>query len=347
MNDQLEQDLATAFGEHAGGVVDTGVLAVSATRRGRRLRARTYAVRCAAAVAVVAVVTAGALSVHRSPVVPLPGGSASAPASPDRDWIQYPPPDGWSVPPLPAAGVPADPSKVGTDPSLLHFTVDEWAVDSPYTTWRSTAGLETISFRRGDAAYQVFLAKAADTLDFELSKQGDGNIHHERWQPAPGLWAEVFSRNALDAAADAGQIKSRLRLDTTVRCTTPIQLSNLPAGAGLLGCEVTLAGGDLPGRLLNSTVWVGENNSDQAQIMVTRRNPSPSPGTLTLGGRPARVFTDDQFRPSVEFPDANGLRIHLAGTGTYGSPTLIVIAEGLRIASSALDPTTWPVRLVI
>ncbi len=84
MNDQLEHDLATAFGEHAGGAVDTDVLADAATRRGRRLRARTYAVRCAAAAAVVAVAAAAAVSVDRPLAAPRPGGPATASGSAAR-----------------------------------------------------------------------------------------------------------------------------------------------------------------------------------------------------------------------------------------------------------------------
>ena len=347
MNDQLEHDLATAFGEHAGGAVDTDVLAGAATRRGRRLRARTNAVRGAAAAVVVAVVTAGAVSVHRSPGLPQSGPAtapASAPTS-DLDWTLHPPPGGWAVPRPPVVAAPADPSKVGTDPSLLHFTVDEWTVDATYTSWRSTAGIETIAFKRDAAVYQVSLTKTTASLDDMLERQPMKiGTTFERWQPTPDLWAQVYTEDA--GSADFEQIKSRVRLDTTLRCAAPIQLSNLPAGARLLGCETTLTGKDLPGRLLFSTLWVGENTVDQAEILVTHRHPAPSPGTLSIGGRSARVYTDDRFRPSVEFPDVNGARIALAGTGTYKAPTLLQIAEGLQVAPDALNQTTWSARLV-
>lgn len=346
MNDQLEHDLAAAFGEHAGGAVDTDVLADAATRRGRRLRAKTYAVRCAATAAVVAVVAAGAVSAYRSPAAPPLGGQATTPASPDQDWTLHPPPGGWAVPPPVVVDAPADPSKVGTDPSLLHFTVDGWTVDATYTSWRSTAGIETISFQRDAAVSRVSLAKSTALLDEVLTQQPLEGASFYRWQPAPGLWGQVLSRGSTDAEAYAEQIRSRVRLDTTLRCTAPIQLRNLPAGARLLGCETTLAGADLPGRLLHSTLWVGENTVDQAEIMVMRRYPSPSAGTLMINGRPARVFTDDRFRPSVEFADVNGLRIVLAGTGTYRSPTLITIAEGIGIATNGVDPAAWPDRVV-
>ena len=341
MNDQLEQDLAAAFGEHAGGAVDTDVLAVAATRRGRRLRARTYAVRCAAAAVTVAVVTAGA-AVYRSPAPPA-APSASASASPaDLDWTLYPPPGGWSVPLPVVAGGAADPSKVGTDPSLLHFTVDEFTVDAPYTTWRSAAGIETISFKRNGADYRVSLTKDAALLDDDLLERGPGESIHERWQAAPGVWAQVYSRGV--SADDIARVRARVRLDTTLRCTTPIQLSALPAGARLLGCETTLAGVDLPGRLLFSMLWVGENTVDRAEIVMMGHHPSPSPGTLMISGRPARVFTDDRFRPSVEFPDFNGLRIVIAGTGTYRTATLVQLAEAVRVGQDPANPATWADR---
>ncbi len=246
------------------------------------------------------------------------------------------------MPPPVTAGGAADPSKVGTDPSLLHFTVDWFAVDSPYTTWRSTAGIETISFRRDGAGYRVSLTKDAALLDEDLLERGPGEPVHERWQPAPGVWAQVYSRGV--PADDVARVRARVRLDTTLRCTTPIQLSTLPAGARLLGCETTLAGVDLPGRLLFSRLWVGENTVDRAEIVMRGSDPSPSPGTLMISGRPARVFTDDRFRPSVEFPDCNGLTVTLSGTGTYQVPVLTLLAEAVRVGQHPADPATWADR---
>ncbi|GAA1505474.1 hypothetical protein GCM10009827_018820 [Dactylosporangium maewongense] len=366
MSTQLEQDLAATFGAHDGDVVDTSALADAAARRGRRLRARAYAVRGAALVAVVA--AAGAVTVSRSPGVPGPAAQASQSAG--ADWIRYPPPGGWSVPGLPAVAVPADPSRIGTDPALLHFTVDEWSVVSPYATWRSTGGVETIEFARDGATYKVSLAKTTALLDRLLEDEnrdpaghlptatdrGDGlfvftsgpmqRFYYQRWQPVPGVWAQLFAEDA--ATADAARIKARVRLDVTLRCAAPVQLTALPAGAGLLGCETTLAGNDLPGRLLFATLWAGENTVDRAEISMMRVGLSATSAapTLTIGGHPAAVFTDDRFRPSVEFPDVNGLRIHIAGTGTYTSPALLTIAEGIRVARAPFDPSTWADRLV-
>ena len=246
------------------------------------------------------------------------------------------------MPPRGGAGGPADLSKVGTDPSLLHFTVDGSTDGATYTTWRSTAGIETISFERGAAVYRVSLAKTTALLDEVLFEPDLGDFRYERWEVAAGVWAQVYGHGAQES--EVAQVKSGLRVDTTLRCTTPVRLSALPAGARLLGCETTLAGADLPGRLLFSKLRVGENTVDRAEILATRRVPSASPGTLMISGRPARVFTDDRFRPSVEFPDFNGLTITLAGTGTYKVPTLMQLAEAVRVGQDPGNPATWADR---
>lgn len=364
MTSQLEQDLMTAFGEHTGGAVDTDALAAAATSRGRRLRATTYAVRGAAAavaVAVVAAGVAGATGADRTGI----GQQAQPSQSASPGWTADPPPGGWAVPRPPVLDVPADPSKVGTDPALLHFTVDEWSERTPFTTWRSVDGVETITFARDPALYTVSMAKSAALLDDALQRENrdpsghlpateetaDGvqvfttgpmrGFFYQRWQPAPGVWAQTFGQRG--SPADAEQIKARVRLDVTLRCTAPIQLTGVPSGAALLGCETTLAGRDLPGRLMFATLWVGENSVDRAEIFVRQRGPgsaSPSPA-MTIAGRPARVFTDDRFRPSVEFPDVNGVTINIAGTGSYGPPAVLTVAEHVTVGATPLDPGTW------
>ncbi|MFF5233851.1 hypothetical protein [Dactylosporangium sp. NPDC000521] len=171
-------------------------------------------------------------------------------------------------------------------------------------------------------------------------------FYYQRWQPVPGVWTQLFAEDA--ATEDAARIRARVRLDTTLRCTAPVQLTALPAGAGLLDCETTLAGRDLPGRLLSATLWAGENTVDRAEISMMRAGLSGTSAapTLTIAGHPAAVFTDNRFRPSVEFPDADGLRVHVAGTGTYTSPTILTIAEGIRVSRTPVDPSTWADRLV-
>lgn len=369
MTTQLEQDLADVFGSRAGDAVDTDTLAAAATARGRRLRARAVTVRGTVTVVAVAAV---ALVLVRLPSGGEPAApSSSSPSSPWSDWTQHRPPGGWAVPSLPRADVPADPSKIGTDPSLLHFTVDEWSVNSSYTTWQSTAGIETIAFARDSVSYTVSLARTVEPLDLALAQENmdlsghlptptdhGGGLHvfttgkmqgffYLRWQPAPGVLAQIFSDGGPLSAAE--QIRSRVRLDTTLRCTAPVRLTALPAGARLVSCETTLAGSDLPGRLLSSILRVGENTVDQAAITVTHRHTSASPSAvtpLTVAGQQATVFTDDQWRPSVEFADFNGLRIHVAGTGSYKSPTVLSVAESVRVDADPLDLSTWPTRVV-
>src|SRR6266542_709333 len=196
MNDQLERDLLASFNRRAEAPVDTSALAVAAARRGRRLRARVYTARglgvvalAAAGVLGVAAVrpNAGEQTVGEPLPTPVPSASNSAPIDAER-----PPPGGWRVPGLPiATGVPgaaAAPRQVGTDPAVLHFTVGDWTVDSPSTTWSSRDGAESIAFQRDAAYYQVGLARNQAQLD---ALRDEHNVDTAAW-PKPDRQSTVI-----------------------------------------------------------------------------------------------------------------------------------------------------------
>jgi hypothetical protein len=205
------------------------------------------------------------------------------------------PADG-AVPALPVArGAATGAAAVGTDPGLLHFTVDGWLDRVVAATWSTGDGVEGLDLVRADQTeYSIGLAHDKDALDglrrsaLDLNRSGpDWDRGHPepvqvggrpgelivmdgeftlRWAPAEGLWAQVFGTLGHADPQAALDLGARIRLGTAFRCASPLHVGWLPPGAGVQGCAITLTGYDIadslnqPTRVLQSRITVGDGS---------------------------------------------------------------------------------------
>ncbi len=406
MNDQLERELAESFDRRAAAPVDPSMLAITAARRGRQLRTRVYAVRVlGGAVALAVLSAAGALGAgvlradgdgQRVGVAPSPSPSATS-----GDFLDRPPPGGWKAPALPVArglpGAAQAPQQVGTDPAVLHFTVDGWTTDAALTTWTSRAGSETVDLRKGDVEYEVTLARTVAPLDalrdWHTSGNGDtyvpgedlnsqplpapdkqraatvngkpatlyswsspdaGGASYLRWQPADGLWAQVYSMSPKSTEQDAAGVAAAVRLDTAYRCASRVRLAYVPSGAKLRLCQVVLTGADWiddkgdPSRMLSALLLVGSGKNVLRVEAGPMRNliADPDHPTSPIGGHQARPFTNQLNRPAIQVFDVNGVDVLVSATGSYNLEALKAVVTAVTVSGDGRDPATWPTPIV-
>lgn len=384
----LERELAGTFDRQAADSVDTAALAATVVQRGRSLRRRRRTLAGAGFVAVAAAMVVGVAAVQPS-TVRSPFAVAIAPAQresaqPGADELT-PPPGGWHVPGLPAAqGVPgaaANPELVGRDPGVLHFSVGTLVSRAQSVTWSAGAGWERMIIHHlGEGTIFVDLAQAAGPLDELVRRQNiEGSsallrpetrqarvkgipatlflqgteawsFPYLRWQPTPGVWAQVFATGNGDADRLVA-LAAEVSFDGAYRCVAPVRLAAMPAHAKPLGCTVAVSGGDLadckgvPTRLVEAilTVGVGRN---QAEVRVTRRlEPAGAPANTVVAGHPGRKTRDERGDQLIVVPDFDGVEVQLAGRSRYGYPELTTIAEGIEIRGDLRKPATWPIPI--
>ncbi|GAA3305099.1 hypothetical protein Dvina_40100 [Dactylosporangium vinaceum] len=367
MIDSLEDELRDVFGTRAAAPVDTDALAHGAQRQGRRRRVLVHGARGITATALAAVM---ALAL-------LPGeGPGIMPAGPPPPADDFPPAldggaPGWGpVPDLPAAiGAPTGAAAVGTDPGVLHFTLDTGPDSTGAAVWRTGGGLESLELIGPDGSRtSVGLAHDPARLDGFFAERaglgwagvrkeprqiggrpaegfaGDG-VYSLRWQPAGNLWAQVYlvmvdgTRTDLDAVA---RIPGFLRLDTARRCASPIRLGYRPPGTGITGCSVTLTGYDFrdtagrPSRVLRSVIEVGAGR-EQVIVQLESFRPVVPISSLSLDPPgPAKYY--------VHAAEVDGVyaAVHSFGDNVDEQQA---IATGLTWQGDGRDPATWPERL--
>ncbi|MFE0530684.1 hypothetical protein ACFW0V_24120 [Micromonospora parva] len=346
----LDERIISTLREHAEGQVDVSRLTSGAVARGRARRMRRRAAVGGTALGVVTVLGLGVAGGGVLPVrVPWTGAKPAAQAAM----------------PAPADGVPGAltrPDLVGKDPGLLHFGVDP--VHARYLSWRSADGLESAQLDLGGAAPVSFsLARSAGVAEevhlegdryvpavmippydgqltqFSLDIPDSDPIWVLRWQPVPGLFARLRTVAPTDAALQAA--RSALRLDVAHRCSAPVRLTAMPAGAWNAGCEVSVA--NLPTALDVSLVV---NGSGFRSMEVRLRYPHgivgdrPEPNA-TAGGRPVHVSAQGETMELLDVPKAQV-------TAGWGRPNegfteedAATVLGGVQVAEHLDRPATW------
>ncbi|WP_433354406.1 hypothetical protein ACQPYV_28155 [Micromonospora saelicesensis] len=346
----LDQRIISTLRERAEGQVDIGQLTSGAVARGRARRTRRRAAVGGTALGVAAVLGLGVAGGGGLPVeVPWTGAKPATQAAT----------------PAAAPGVPgalARPDLVGKDPGLLHFGFDPAHVR--YLSWRSAAGLESAQLDLGGSApVSFYLARSAAVAEevhlegaryvpapadrpydgqlirLSLDVEGKDPIWELRWQPLPGLFARLRTEAPTDAALQAA--RSALRLDEAHRCTAPMRLTALPAGAWSAGCEVTVA--DLPTALDVSLIVNGRGDRS---MEVRLQYPHSIVGdrqeaNATAGGRPVYVYPLGEKMELLDIPKAQV-------TAGWGRPNEGFTAEdaatvlgGVQVAQHLDRPATW------
>ncbi|MGC4867905.1 hypothetical protein ACLQ3B_21020 [Micromonospora sp. DT53] len=345
----LDQRIISTLREHADGQVDIGRLTTAAVARGRARRVRRRAAVGGTALGVAAVLGLGVAGGGGLPVeVPWTGAKPAV----------------RSATPAAAPGVPgalARPDLVGKDPGLLHFGVDP--ARARYLSWRSADGLESAQLELGGSAPVSFhLARSAgvaeevhlesDRLipavaippyDGELTRfsmaDGVDPIWVLRWQPLPGLFARLRTVAPTDAALQAA--RSALRLDVAHRCSAPMRLTALPAGAWSAGCKVTVT--DLPDALDVSLIVDGRGDRSMEvrlqyphSIVGDRQEPN-----ATAAGRPVYVYPQGEKMELLDIAKAHvtaGWGLPQSGFTEEDAATVL---GGVQVAEHLDRPATW------
>jgi hypothetical protein len=321
--------------------VDPAPLLHDAREQGQRIRARRRLVTAVvAAGSVTAVVLTGAALGRPSTARPatVRPTTSHPPAGPVADVL----PRAIGTP-----GAATDPGLVGSDPWVLHLSVDALAGRQLDGTWRSTRTYELASGIWNGATVTVAIARDPDalpTLGNGLEKvsvsapaavtvagrpgtmvkatprwapKADYTLD---WQPVPGLWARVEAeRSTPDQALRAA---AAVRFDQATRCAQPFAVGALPAGLRVQYCQVFLVS-------LRTGVTYGDGEIDFGgagrglQLKAMR---------LIAGARPPGVTKN-----------VGGLTFALASIGPdkYTRQELTRVLDSIHLVGSPGDPSTY------
>jgi hypothetical protein len=179
---------------------------------------------------------------------------------------------------------------------------------------------------------------------------GSGRFPHWAllWQPVDRLWVglHVSTETGED---ELWQEVAALRLDRAHRCVVPFRLTELPIGTHLISCTAGLPVAGDP--YAYSEVQIGDGHGNDVDVMVGQifRSAHPDgdgqhslaslpPANRTVNGRP--VYWDGQ---AYLADDWFGTPIRISAHGTYGEAEATRVLDGMRVAPSLTDPSTWPV----
>jgi hypothetical protein len=367
MGADLDRILSTSLQQRAdaGSPIDPQPLLHTAVARGRRLRARRRAATTVLAAAAVAGVAAMAVWVPRQqPTTPLdPAPSRSGVL--DVDLAKLPIAEGQP-------GAAARPDLVGTDPALLHFSVDKLASAARRVTWRSAPGVETAEVMRTDFQVYVALAQSQQLLPkppfgfsgapgmvmsapigislgeheatlrtsdpWKEDRGLEGRVYAFQWQPVNGLWAQVEVQTT--SQEQAVQIVQQVRFDQARRCVLPFRASSLPASGTVPDCDVALAQ-DSAG-VFSSGRWTVVDGKRRLSVQAEAVPPGSGDYPRPLKAGPYRVFADSDGRSWTML--VNGLFITAtveSRKNPFTQAEVFQVLGGLQIAGQIHKPETW------
>ncbi|GAA5182556.1 hypothetical protein GCM10023322_19810 [Rugosimonospora acidiphila] len=262
-----------------------------------------------------------------------------------------------------------DPAVVGSDPLLLHFEVDPAVLPAQFleAEWRSLDGLEDLNVQTtkalpfGDPGFKVQVSHQAQDLD-KLSSGGrravrvgatTGTLSLDqsqgisaaelRWQPVPGLWAQVQVTGGESAAL---RVANAVGFDRVSRCVVPFRLTSVPAGASVDSCAVAVMTSGATGLMslhLPPSASGGASAGSDVTVEVDRGVTVTKPNQK-VGGRPAmlREYQGDAKHPVLQLDvDHAGYTVDLLAEGQYDPAVILDLANGFQDAGSP-DPRTWP-----
>jgi hypothetical protein len=355
MTSDLDVRLSASLREHAvaGSPVDPAPLLAGAVAKGRRLRRRRRVAAAGAAVLVLLGVAA---------VVVLPERHHATPAEPG--------PAGLTLPAV--KGVPGAaqrPDLVGTDPSVLHLSVDallEGATSMRLDVSTAPATSEVVSLSRGSNLLALTINRLRDdaTLDrahtpvgTNLSAPFAGSVGglpatvvaqvevsklrpHSwavRWQPAYGLWAHA--KVWAPTWAEAESMLKQVRFDRATRCAVPFKLTYLPPGAAVRSCTVQLSttGKTLVG---NALLTVGDSSHQMVVSLVSgAMGPTKKPDLVQAGPYRAVEHVNNSWAMNIgEFRMISYI-IGLANESDKSEA--IKTVGGFRMSGDPENPATW------
>lgn len=351
---QLEQQIVATLRDRADDSVDVTLLLDAAQQQGagyrRRRRALSVGGGAVLGVATVVAVLGAVVAAPRpDPARSLigtgtdrsPSASASTPYVPVLR------------PPVQAGATPAtvDPKVVGADPTLFHFDLADAALPpDALIQWTSVDGLERLTVQpdSNGALVQVQVSRISGLLDpmsgttrsvsvggrpGTLVMSGHDEYGQLRWQPVPGLWAQVQGPGA---AADITRVAGLVSFDHVLRCVVPFRLTDVPAGARVQACSSVF---EPRGATGSATVHIGQY---AVTVELDRFATLPDP-TTTVNGRPAKVrqYPGDGGAQILQVDiDERDSVLDLLAEGRYDPTTVLALAAGVVLVDG--QPDGWP-----
>lgn len=368
LEDRIRSAFESHAGGPADDDLDTVLsTAVRGGTRLRHRRTATAA-SAVAGIAVLAVALAGVLATAgRAPIGPAtPAGPAPAWGPvPETASTTMPSPPGA---PAGTTSAATDPTVVGTDLGLLHFRLDTVPVESQQITWGTKPGLEFAVLDEvpppGDVEWPTQIvvtrneAALATTFPSEVAKAGTTSTpttvgdrpatlltqphatpwfqdygvppdaHAIRWQPAPGVWAQVEERTL--TIDELVRIAAGLRLDTTYQCKVPVRTTAPPAGSRVTLCSMSYT----PTRLLATRLSYGDQHGNELRVSLVGPLGQGCAGHVVP--RPTYAEVPDFCYEGTHA--VRGWSVYIDG---YTGADEARAAAGLRLAADPNDVGTW------
>lgn len=380
-HDQLDRPYLESLHRRVEAPVDTLALLAGAERRGRRLRNRSYALRGLGGAVALALVAAGGVAGVRAlrdgdgPVVaggpaaetlhtPLPpvapdASTAATAIGADPSLIHFSVPDlvtdsetttwvsveGLESVSFSRGGKWAEVSIARTESALDGLR--DWHTSSNGDPYIPGTPMVTPPSPSPDVTRSVTIGDKTGTLySWSNPPESAGDWPYLRWQPAPGVWAQIFGSSAGSTdSREIGGIAAALRLGTAYRCAAPLELTTAPTGARLRSCHLTLSDRDA-GMGFFSVLTAGTGKGElRIESGPKRAESDAKPPTTTVAGHPA--WQDDFNGTRLRIPMFGELNLEITGSGDYaGLPTVKDVAEGVRVATDIGDLSTWPAQTV-
>jgi hypothetical protein len=340
----MDDMITTALRERAEGDIHVERL-LGAVRAGvRRQRRRRFAIGCGVSATVAALVAVAGLAV-------VPGRAP--------DTIGAPPPAaGFPRPPVAgSAPTAADvPEVLGSDPALFHldlFDMSGWR----YVSWAASSKYEEMTVQASESGGNASVSASRDPQ--WLGVWGEGAVpatvsglpaqiraqfgsHAVRWQPRPGIWAQVQASGPPDIAIGVAE---KLRLDRVYRCAVPFRLTGLgPPRTLKCSTDFTLDDDGMTATAAGSAWVTTTDGGPEYQISVGRSRDRVVVNDM-IAGKPVQVSpasADGSTPPEIRYAfDGSVAYFWQHGAGPPEAFRAVVAAF---TPVPGRDPASWPTQ---
>jgi hypothetical protein len=245
---------------------------------------------------------------------------------------------------------------LGSDPGLFHLDVTDlsgWR----WVAWAAGHNFEELDAEASESGGRVQIVAARDPV--WLGEWGTGSTpatvgglaaetlerygsHLVRWQPRPGIWAQVLASGLPEIAISVAE---RLRLDRVYRCVVPFRLTG-PAllRTGKCATDFVLEDDGVTATAAG-TVWlVTTGSSLEYQVSVGRSRPDTAVND-TIEGKAVQVIDQPASSgatapPEIRYPyDGRTAYFWQFGTGPPAAFRAVVAAF---TPVAGRDPNAWP-----
>lgn len=366
------RDSATESAERdaiCGAPIDPSPMMLAAVAEGRRIQTRRRSVTVTLAAVTVAAVTVAGVLAPRHPDSANPSPSPS----PSPHFLLPEPPTSTDLAHMPDAvgqpGADSRPDLVGTDPGIVHFSLDSLATHATGAYFWSVAGFEESEVSTDDFDILVHAQHTKPTFPPKYRLAEGQNVPMSApvattfagrpaqlqtailvvpkvhlvsvtWQPSAGLWVNI---QVAAATVERGlQLAGQVRFDHPKRCVVPFEIGSLPVGTTVRGCRTDLiSAADGQVESSASVLTLGDG---QRQLSVQATN---FPGTaggpprpLTAGPYKVSADLDGRFWGMTVKPFLFTAEMQKPKT-PYTQHQVLEVLGSITLPADLNNPTTW------